>query len=67
MVDFSINVPVRGDKEDARYLGMLQRGAQCKGAGQVFETAASDVNFASPYDSSGFPNQNKSPKLRLKR
>ena len=60
VVDFSINVPVRGDKEDSRYLGILQRGAQCKGAGQVFETA-SDVNFASPYDSSGFPNRTKVP------
>jgi hypothetical protein len=60
VVDFSINVPVRGDKEDARYLGILQRGAQCKGAGQVFETA-NDVNFASPYDASGFPNRTKIP------
>jgi hypothetical protein len=38
LCDFSINVPVRGDKEDERYLGILKTGAQVSGGGQVFET-----------------------------
>ena len=28
LVDFTVNVPVSGDKEDSRYLGILRRGAQ---------------------------------------
>jgi hypothetical protein len=60
LVDFSITVPVFGDKEDERYLGTLVRGSQVSGAGIVFENAY-DINFASPYNAQGFPNRLKIP------
>jgi len=58
--DFSILVPARGDKEDTRYLGTLKRGAQLRGAGQVFETV-NDINFATSFDSNGQLNRTKIP------
>lgn len=60
LVDFSITVPAFGDKEDERYLGTLRRGSQVLGAGQVFENVE-DIDFASPYNSQGFPNRLKIP------
>jgi len=60
LVDFSITVPAFGDKEDERYLGILLRGSQILGAGLVFENIE-DIDFASPYNSSGFPNRLKIP------
>jgi hypothetical protein len=60
LVDFSITVPAYGDKEDERYLGILQRGSQVVGAGLVFENVY-DIDFASPYNSQGFPNRLKIP------
>ena len=60
LVDFSITVPAFGDKEDERYLGILVRGSQIIGAGIVFENIE-DIDFASPYNSTGFPNRLKIP------
>lgn len=60
LVDFSIIVPAYGDKEDLRYCGILPRGAQVNGAGQVFETVY-DIDFVSPYNAEGFPNRVKIP------
>ena len=60
LVDFSITVPAFGDKEDERYLGVLTRGSQVVGAGIVFENIH-DIDFASPYNSQGFPNRLKIP------
>jgi len=60
LVDFSITVPAFGDKEDERYLGTLVRGSQVIGAGIVFENVE-DIDFASPYNSQGFPNRLKIP------
>ena len=60
LVDFSITVPAFGDKEDERYLGQLVRGSQVSGAGIVFENV-NDIDFASPYNSQGFPNRLKIP------
>tara|TARA_R110001583_G_scaffold78667_1_gene213051 strand:+ start:67442 stop:69277 length:1836 start_codon:yes stop_codon:yes gene_type:complete len=60
VAEFSITVPAFGDKEDARYLGILRRGAQVKGGGEVFESV-DDINFNSPYNSSGVPNRKKIP------
>ena len=60
LVDFSITVPAFGDKEDLRYCGILRRGSQVLGAGQVFENV-NDIDFASPYNSQGFPNRLKIP------
>ena len=60
LIDFSITVPAFGDKEDERYLGILQRGSQVLGAGLVFENVY-DIDFASPYNAQGFPNRLKIP------
>ena len=60
LVDFSITVPAFGDKEDERYLGVLTRGSQFTGGGIVFENI-NDIDFASPYNSQGFPNRLKIP------
>ena len=60
LVDFSITVPANGDKDDESYEGVLRRGSQVVGAGQIFETV-NDVDFGSPYNSQGFPNRLKIP------
>jgi hypothetical protein len=60
LVDFSITVPAFGDKEDLRYCGILRRGSQVNGAGQIFETVY-DIDFTSPYNAEGFPNRLKIP------
>ncbi len=60
LCDFSINVPVRGDKEDERYLGILRAGCQVSGGGQVFETIE-DIDFSNPFNSKGEPNRLKIP------
>lgn len=60
LVDFSITVPAYGDKEDLRYCGVLRRGSQVSGAGQVFETVY-DIDFSSPINAEGFPNRLKIP------
>jgi hypothetical protein len=59
-IDFSITVPVFGDNEDLRYCGILRRGSQCIGAGQIFETVY-DIDFSSPFNNEGFPNRTKVP------
>ena len=60
LCDFSVNVPVRGDKEDERYLGILKGGAQVSGGGQIFETIE-DIDFSNPFNSKGEPNRLKIP------
>lgn len=60
LVDFSITVPAFGDKEDLRYCGILRRGSQVNGAGQVFETVY-DIDFSSPVSGDGYPNRLKIP------
>jgi len=60
LVDFSINVPALGDKEDLRYCGILRRGAQVNGAGQTFETIY-DVDFSSAIGGDGTANRLKIP------
>ena len=60
LVDFSITVPAFGDKEDLRYCGILRRGSQVSGSGQVFETVY-DIDFSSPIGAEGFPNRLKIP------
>jgi len=59
-IDFSITVPAFGDSEDLRYCGILRRGSQCVGAGQIFETVY-DIDFSSPFNNEGFPNRTKVP------
>ena len=60
LCDFSVNIPVRGDKEDERYLGILKSGAQVSGGGQTFETIE-DIDFSNPFNSKGEPNRLKIP------
>ena len=60
LVDFSITVPAFGDKEDLTYCGILRRGSQVNGSGQVFETVY-DIDFSSPINGEGFPNRLKIP------
>jgi hypothetical protein len=60
LCDFSIIVPVRGDKEDERYLGILKSGAQISGGGQSFETM-DDIDFSNPFNAAGTPNRLKIP------
>ena len=60
LVDFSITVPAYGDKEDLRYCGILRRGSQVSGAGQIFETVY-DIDFSSPIGAEGYPNRLKIP------
>jgi len=60
LCDFSINVPVRGDKEDDRYLGIVKAGTQVSGGGQIFETLE-DIDFSDPFNSRGEPNRLKIP------
>ena len=60
LCDFSVNVPVSGDKEDTRYLGILGGGAQVSGGGQSFETIE-DIDFSDPFNSKGEPNRLKIP------
>lgn len=57
---FSINVPVDGDKENVNYLGVLKAGTKINGGGQVFETLT-DIDFSSTINSNGFPNRLKIP------
>jgi hypothetical protein len=60
LIDFAITVPAYGDKEDLRYCGILRRGSQVSGAGQVFETVY-DIDFSSPIGAEGYPNRLKIP------
>jgi len=60
LCDFSVNVPVRGDKEDERYLGTIKAGAQISGGGQAFE-AIENIDFSNPFNSKGEPNRLKIP------
>jgi hypothetical protein len=60
LCDFSINVPVSGDKEKVEYLGILRAGAQVSGGGQIFETLE-DIDFSNPFNSKGEPNRLKIP------
>lgn len=60
LCDFSINVPVNGDKDDERYEGILKAGSQVSGGGQIFEIVE-DVDFSSPFNSRGESNRLKIP------
>jgi hypothetical protein len=60
LVDFSIVVPANGAQENIDYCGILRRGSQVYGAGQVFELVG-DVNFASETNAEGVRNRTKTP------
>jgi len=60
LVDFSITVPAFGDKTDETYCGILRRGSQVIGAGQVFETLY-DIDFTARFNNEGYPNRKVIP------
>lgn len=60
VVDFSVQVPVRGDRPNEAYLPIIQAGAQIVGGGKTFET--SDViDFGSSFSILGDPNRSEVP------
>ena len=62
IVDFSVNVPVKGDTFDVEYAPIIRSGAQVGGAGKIFETV-DDIDFSSPFTTGGLPNRLIIPNL----
>lgn len=62
IVDFSVEVPVKGDTFDLSYAPLIVRGAQVVGGGQIFETDT-DIDFASPFNVGGLSNRIIIPKI----
>lgn len=60
VVDFSVQVPARGDRPDQQYLPILSSGAQVVGGGKVFETS-SVIDWNSDFSSLGDPNKTELP------
>jgi hypothetical protein len=58
--EITIQVPVAGDAEDARYLPLLKAGSQVIGDGQIFELA-SDVDFSKAVNEFGVVDRVKTP------
>ena len=62
VVDFTVTVPVLGDRPDASYYPTLAPGAQVLGGGKVFETQDS-IDWNSPFSNLGDPNRSIIPNL----
>jgi hypothetical protein len=62
VVDFTVDVPVRGDQPDPDYLPTLLPNAQVLGGGQTFETDEV-IDFNSPVSNLGDPNRSLVPQL----
>lgn len=62
VIDFSVTIPVLGDKPDASYYPVLAPGAQVLGGGIVFETQ-NTIDWSSQYSSLGDPNRSIIPYL----
>jgi len=62
VVDFTVNVPVLGDRPDTAYYPTLQMGAQIVGSGKIFETQE-NIDWASPVSNLGDPNRSIIPNL----
>ena len=56
LADFTVTVPVSGDKPDAQYLPVIRQGARISGGGQNFE-ATEDIDFSSQLSSDGVDNR----------
>jgi len=56
MCDFTVRIPVNGDKPDWQYSPLIRQGAQVNGGGKVFETV-DDIDFFSPFRRGGTPNR----------
>jgi len=62
VVDFTVFIPVLGDKPDASYYPVLNAGAQVIGGGKIFETQ-SVIDWNSPVSNLGDPNRSIIPNL----
>ena len=62
LVDFTVNVPVLGDKPDPAYYPTLLAGAQVLGGGKIFETQET-IDWSSPVSNLGDPNRSILPNL----
>lgn len=60
IVDFSVLIPVLGDKPDSSYYPVLSAGAQVVGGGKIFETQ-DIIDWNSPVSSLGDPNRSIIP------
>lgn len=62
IVDFTVTVPVLGDKPDSTYYPVLSTGAQVLGGGNVFEIQ-DDIDWNSPVSNLGDANRSIIPNL----
>jgi hypothetical protein len=60
VVDFTVVVPVLGDRPDTSYYPVLSPGAQVTGGGQIFETQ-DIIDWSSPVSNLGTPNRSIIP------
>ena len=62
VVDFTVTVPVLGDRPDASYYPILAPGAQVMGGGKIFETQ-DNIDWSSPFSNLGDANRSIIPNL----
>jgi len=62
VVDFSVTIPVLGDRPDSSYYPVLSPGAQVLGGGKIFETQ-DIIDWNSPVSNYGDPNRSIIPNL----
>lgn len=62
VVDFTVTIPVLGDKPDSSYYPILSPGAQVVGGGNTFETQET-IDWNSPISNLGDPNRAIVPNL----
>ncbi|MFW6246594.1 MAG: hypothetical protein ACOC22_00260 [bacterium] len=62
IVDFTVIIPVLGDRPDPSYYPVLEAGAQVIGGGQTFETREG-IDWSSPVSNLGDPNRSIIPNL----
>jgi hypothetical protein len=60
VVDFSVQVPVKGDRPNETYYPVIQAGAQVVGGGKIFETNDA-IDFSSAFSTLGDPNRSEIP------
>lgn len=62
IVDFTVVVPVLGNKPDSSYYPILESGAQVMGGGKIFETQG-NIDWNSSMSNLGDPNRRTVPNL----
>jgi len=62
VADFTVVVPVLGNKPDSSYYPVLEAGAQVLGGGKIFETQ-NNIDWNSPMSNLGDPNRKIVPNL----